>query len=185
MAIIQKGSKVFVNADAPITLFDGGEPTNPRSLPNGEGNVKDYYGDLKQVQQDLKFQPSSLIGVATGETIVYNSTLYYKILISNNVDKRTSHGWGAGTYEKVDWLGWASSADVTDNETTSLEKFNKRTDGATVAQVKTANASSNGIIATGSTILGGNGTTTSKNTILYVLGGLILAGLGYLFFRNK
>lgn len=173
MSIIQKGAKVYVSAEAPINLLEGGEPTNQRDIPNDMGNVKDYYGDLRQAQQDLIFQPASYIGIATGETGVVEGTLFYQITLSNIVDKRTSHGWGAGTYEKIVWLGWASSADITDNEDYALEKYNKRTDNATLGDVKTANNSNKpnvSISGTGNAATGsGTPATTTTKVITWAL----------------
>ena len=57
------------------------------------------------------------------------------------VDKRTDHGFKAGMYDKIDWLAWVSSSDITDSEDAALEKFDKRTDSATKELVKKANSS--------------------------------------------
>lgn len=180
MSIIAKGAKVFVNADGPIKLFDGGQPntSNIWDLPNGEGNVKDYYGALSQKQNDLSFQPGSIVGTATGTTKVYNGSLYYQILISGAVDERTSHGLGAGTYKKIDWFGFASSAEITDVEDNALEKYNKRTDGATKTAVASANAKGNSSVSLPVTGAGsGSGTPTTNKTLIF--GGLGLAVLGF------
>lgn len=183
MSIIAKGSKVYVNADGPITLFDGGQPNteNIWDLPNEEGNVKDYYGTLSQVQKDLSFQPGSIVGTATGTTKIYQETLYYQVLISGAVDERSQSGWGAGTYKKIDWFGWASSAEITDVQDNALEKYNKRTDGASKAAVANANAKGQTSVtgATSGTTTGG---TTTNKTLIYGGIGVVVLGFFVWFF---
>jgi hypothetical protein len=140
MATLTKGTKVYLFTDSAIPLISGGEPTNQNDKLEGVENVQDYYGDLQQKQKDVLFQPSSLLGTLTGKKGVLNGTLYYNVLIKGVVDKRTDHGWKAGTYEKIDWLAWVSSSDITDSEDAALEKFDKRTDSATKELVKKANS---------------------------------------------
>lgn len=188
MAIIPKNTKVYVSAEAPINLLEGGEPTNQRDIPNDMGNVKDYYGDLRQTQQDLIFQPASYIGVTTGRTGVVNGILYYQISLINIVDKRTSHGWGAGTYEKIPWLGWASSAEITDDENYALEKYNKRTDNASLKDVKSANANSKSnvdISGTGNSATGNTGTTSTTTKVIWGLLAAIVVGIGGFIIYKK
>lgn len=136
---ISKGTKVYLFADTPLPIISGGEPTNKNYNLQGYENIQDYYGDLRQPQKDLIFQPASLIGTATGEKQVFNGSVYYQILIINRVDKRTSHGWNAGTYEKIDWLGWVKSEDLTDSEEAAYAKYEKRTDTVTKETVQAAN----------------------------------------------
>ena len=136
---ISNGTKVYLFTDAPSPIISGGEPTNKNYNLQGVENVQDYYGDLRQKQKDLIFQPASLIGTATGEKQVYEGSVYYQILIKNRVDKRTDRGWSAGTYEKIDWLGWVKSEDLTDSEEAAYAKYEKRTDSATKETVQNAN----------------------------------------------
>ncbi len=176
MTLIPKGVKVYVYADTQIKLLEGGDPqgTDVTAPSNKYGNVKDYYGDLRQAQQDLQFQPASVVGTTTGLTGVFEKTLYYQVLVQNMVDRRTGHGWGAGTYEKVNWYGWASSADITDSETVGLEKANKRTDQASIEEIKKANASSNPNVSVSApktdlkTSTAQGEPKKSSNTILYI-----------------
>lgn len=124
MSIFAKGTPVYLNAPN-MAIISGGEPTNKNSKLTGVENIQDYYGDLKQKQNDVIFKEGSLIGKVTGETQILDSTLYYNILVKGVVDKRTSHGWGAGTYEKIDWLGWVSSQFITNDIDLILNKYNK------------------------------------------------------------
>lgn len=196
MTLIAKDVKVYVFADAKITLLDGGDVagTDVTAPSRKNGNVKDYYGDLRQAQLDLTFEPASLIGTTTGKTGVFEQVLYYQVIIENAVDRRTSHGWGAGTYEKVSWYGWASSADITDSETVGLEKANKRTDQASIDDIKKANAAGNpnvSVTAPKTDLKTGTaqGDTGKKsNTILYVGIGIIVVAAGvvtYFYFKKK
>ncbi len=136
---ISNGTMVYLFTDTPTAIISGGEPTNKNYNLQGVENIQDYYGDLAQKQKDLIFQPASLIGTASGEKQVFNGSVYYQILVKNRVDKRTSNGWGAGTYVKVDWLGWVKAEDLTDSEEAAYAKYEKRTDTATKERVKTAN----------------------------------------------
>ena len=136
---INKNERAFVFANAPVKLFEGGSETSEREFPNDSTYVKDYYGDIRQEQKELYFQPASLIGIVTGKYGVFEGTLHYQILITGLVDVRTSHGWNPGTYQKTNWFGWASSADITNSLQTALNKVDKRTDNASQAQVEQAN----------------------------------------------
>lgn len=140
MAIIQKGAKVYLFTKGPIPFISGGEPTNQNDKLTGVENAQDYYGDLEQKQKDVIFQPSSYLGTVTNKHQVLNGTLYYNVLIKGFVDKRTDHGWNAGTYNKIDWLAWVSSADLTDSEDVALVRYDKRSDAATKETIKTTNA---------------------------------------------
>ena len=140
MAIIPSGTKVYLNTDVAKPLISGGEPTNQNDKLTGFENVQDYYGDLEQPQKDVLFQPASLLGTTTDKKQVKDGVLFYNVLIKGVVDRRTSHGWAAGTYEKVDWLAWVSSADITDSEEVALEKYNKRSDAASLEAIKNANS---------------------------------------------
>lgn len=201
MAIIQKGSKVYVSAELKIRLLEGGDSGLEYTIPNSLGYVKDYYGDLRQPQQDLYFEPASFIGITTGKTSIVGGVLYYQIELNNLVDKRTKHyiaggsflnlGESAGTYEKIPWLGWASSEDITDNESYALEKYNKRTDNASLVDVKTANkslssnvSSTGNVNTTGSTGTSIINTLSSSNTIWYLIA-LALAGIGFWYYKKQ
>jgi len=124
MSILNSGTPIYLNSPD-MAIISGGEPTNKDSRIAGVENIQDYYGDLKQKQKDLIFKQGELIGVVTGETRVVNSVLYYNVLITGQVDKRTSHGWGAGTYEKINWLGWISSESISADRDSLLSKYNK------------------------------------------------------------
>lgn len=201
MTLIEKNVKVYVYADTPITLLEGGDVagTDVTAPSRKNGNVKDYYGDLKQPQQDLKFQPASIVGTTTGKTGVFEKTLYYQVIIENMVDRRTTQNGflgfdKAGLYEKVPWYGWASSADITDSETVGLEKANKRTDQASIEDIKKANASNNPNVSVTAPKTDLKTSTTQpdsgkkSNTILYVGIGVIVIVAGvvtYFYFKKK
>jgi hypothetical protein len=138
MAIIEKDKKVFVFADAPITMFEGGAlGIDEQDLPNNFGKSQTFYGETSDAPtqpKDRLWQPASLIGTTTGRTTVYKDTLYYQVNYSATF--RESGGWASGTYFEAPRVGWASSADITDSPTSALEKYNKRTDKATKSEVE-------------------------------------------------
>lgn len=175
----QKGTKLYCNADSPITTIDGGEIKN--NIPFGqEGrNSQNYYGDTsgRDAPEDILWQPGSLLGISTGRTYVKDSTLFYEFSMKSTY--RTSHGWNAGTYADIDRSAWVSSEFCTDSEDSALSKFDKRTDKATVAQIKSSNISGKPPV-TGT----GFGTTppTTNKTLLYGGIGLVVLGFFVWFF---
>lgn len=169
-----KGTKLYCNSDAPITTIDGGEIKN--NIPFGqEGqNSKNFYGDTsgRDAPVDILWQPASLFGISTGRTAIKDQTLYYEFSMKSQY--RTSHGWNAGTYEDIDRSAWVSSEFCTDSETSALDKYDKRTDKATVAQIKSSNISGK------PPVTGASETPTlqtTNKTLIY--GGLGLAILGF------
>ncbi|MBC7408473.1 MAG: hypothetical protein H7339_08805 [Arcicella sp.] len=178
MTTFQKGNKIYVLSETAITLYDGGQPDTPNqwNLPNPEGNVKDYYGDLRQSQQQLLFQPSSLIGTATGKTQLYNGRTYVQVLIESTVDKRTGHGLGAGTYEKINWLGWADPEQITND-------YNLTIAGIEAANVASDRKYVNGVLQDGkNTPVTGNtntsGSTKKISSTAWIIIGILLLLIG-------
>lgn len=163
-----KGTKLYCNADAPITTIDGGEIKN--NIPFGqEGrNSQDYYGETsgRSAPTDILWQPASLFGVSTGRTAIKDQTLYYEFAMK--AQYRTSNGWNAGTYLDIDRSAWVSSEFCTDSETSALDKYDKRTDKATVKQIKDSNISGKPPV-TGS---GGNLLTSEKKNNTLIFGGI-------------
>ena len=166
-----KGSKLYCNADAPITTIDGGEVKN--NIPFGqEGrNSQDYYGDTsgRSAPIDILWQPATIFGVSTGRTALKDQTLYYEFAMKSSY--RISPPWGStagGLYLDIDRSAWVSSEFCTDSETSALDKYDKRTDKATITQIKNSNLSGKPPV-TGS---GGNLLTSEKKNNTLIFGGI-------------
>lgn len=119
------------------------------------------------------------VGVYVGKLKYLNGIAYAKITVQLRAYT------GSGDDYPVDAQVWVRSSDITNDQNVLTDLVdNGQSGGITNSELKAKRNTDSSTVGTGTgkSLLG---TTTSKNTILYVLGGLILAGLGYLFFRNK
>lgn len=183
MAIIGAKVKIYCNADGPIPTIDGGELKN--NIPFGqEGrNSQSYYGDDEGGSNkivELLWQPAALFGETTGRTAIKDKTLYYEFSMPSQYRVNGGiFGLGAGVYTEIIRSAWVSSEFCTDSEDSALSKYDKRTDKATVAQIKTSNTTGKPpVTGTGS----GTGGTTTNKTLIYGGIGVVVLGFFIWFF---
>lgn len=186
-----QGTKLYCNADSPITTIDGGEIKNNIPFEQEGRNSQDYYGETsgRTAPVDIRWQPSDPMGMTTGRTAIKDGTLYYEFSMPSTY--RTAPGWGSaggGYYQPINRSAWVSSQFCTDSKANALEKFNKRTDKASLAQVKNEQIPPElgGSAGSGS---GTNNTDKKTSTGLIVglsaLGLAVIGGMIYLFTRKK
>ena len=210
MAIIAKDTKIYCNADSPISTLDGGDAKY--NMPYGqEGiNSRNYYGDSTggPTQEDLVWQPGDFFGFTTGRTHIDTATktLYYEFKMKSSYRKRNKSFLStyvpifiltdavgirldkAGTYEDNFHNTWVSSEFVTDDAQYALNKFDKRTDNKTLTEVKKDNlGNKSGATTPKATASTGvdNPNGNSNNTILYGVIVVVLAFVAWLIWGRK
>lgn len=194
MALITKGSKVYCFSKAGCIVYE--DEHYGAYFPDWHEPMQQWYGDSGTTNGDKKFLQGSLIGTATGEKRVKGDVLYYQVnTFSENRSSTGFLGWGAGEYSPRPMLAWVSSQDATDSEDAAFAAFDKREDGASIEDIKKANANGDtGYTkppksAAGSGNTPGTGTpNANSNSSKILIYGLVVAVVGfvvYLFTRKK